>query len=236
MSEFNFSSFSTENAVSTSKPQLKPYNSYKVKYAGSRIERVQGKKDIDKVWDILKIRFEGEEGYYEESVFFLTEEDKQRPVYKNNEGHEYERPSRFENTMTLLIQLASVLNADAAKKFQANLGKCKSFNDVAKVFSTVLEKELNKELYIKLLGRNSNGAIYAALPSCCGLTRDGERFPINVFSNKDDFKWTAYELSKQAEYKNAKPTSMDSKTNMAVGASIDSTSGSEDEIDFESLL
>ena len=141
MSEFSFSSFSNVSAVSTSKSQLKPYNSYKVKYAGSKIEHVQGKKDVDKVWDILKIRFEGEEGYYEESVFFLNDNDKERPKYKNAEGHEYERPSRFENTMTLLIQLASVLNEESAKKFQSVLPKCRSFEDVANSFIKVLEKE-----------------------------------------------------------------------------------------------
>lgn len=234
MSEFNFGSFSTTSAVSTSKSQLKPYNTYKVKYAGAKVEHIAGKKDPSKVWDILKIRFEGEEGYYEESVFFLTPEDKNRPEYENREGHKYNKPSRFENTMMLLIQLITVLNEESAKKFQAILPKCKSFDDVATSFIKVLEKEQNKELYIKLLGRNNNGSVYAALPACCGL-KDDELFPVNVFSLKDDFKWTSYELQKQSEYQNAKPTKMESApaTDDIVGVP---TSGSEDEIDFEKLL
>lgn len=237
MSEFNFSSFSTESAVSTTKPQLKPYDSYKVKYAGSRVEHVNGKKDADKVWDILKIRFEGEKGYYEESVFFLNEEDKKRPTFKNKEGHDYERPSRFENTMTLLIQLATVLNPEAAKKFQGVLPKCKSFEDVANAFIKVLEKEQGKEIYIKLLGRNSNGTVYAALPNCCNLTKEGERYPVNVFSNEDNFNWSAYELQKQSEYKNAKPTPMSgNKGSEDVLNSIDSVQGGEDDFDINSLL
>jgi hypothetical protein len=237
MSEFNFGSFSTTSAVNTSKPQLKPYNSYKVKYAGSRIEHMNGKKDPEKVWDILKIRFEGEDGYYEESVFFLNDNDKERPKYKNAEGHEYERPSRFENTMTLLIQLATVLNPEAAKKFQAALPKCRSFEDVANVFIKVLEKEQNKELYIKLLGRTSNGAVYASLPSCCGLSKDGERFPINVFSQKDDFNWSAYELQKKNEYLNAKPTAMSSsKPSEDLTSSIDTATTDSSEFDIDSLL
>lgn len=237
MSEFNFGSFSTTSAVNTSKPQLKPYDSYKVKYAGASIQHTPGKKDPTKVWDILKIRFEGEDGYYEESVFFLNEEDKKRPVYKNAEGHEYERPSRFENTMTLLIQLATVLNPEAAKKFQATLPKCKSFEDVANVFIKVLEKEQNKELYIKLLGRTSNGAVYATLPACCGLNKEGERFPINVFSQKDDFNWSAYELQKQNEYRNAKPTTMKSNTTSNdVIPTADVVQEDSSDFDIESLL
>lgn len=234
MSEFSFGSFSTTSAVNTSKPQLKPYNSYKVKYSGSRIEHMNGKKDPDKIWDILKIRFEGEDGYYEESVFFLTEEDKTRPVYKNKEGHDYERPSRFENTMTLLIQLATILNPEAAKKFQAVLPKCKSFNDVASSFIKVLEKEQGKEIYIKLLGRTSNGSVYASLPSCCGLSKEGERFPINVFSNEDNFNWSSYELQKQSEYKNAKPTTMSSSTPSETNLSSAEEEG--DDFDINSLL
>lgn len=233
MEQFDYSSFSTTSAVNTSRPQLKPYNSYKVTYAGSRIDKIAGKKDPDKVWEILKIRFEGEEGYFEESVFFLNPEDKNRPVYKNAEGHEYSRPSRFENTMTMLIQLATILNPEAAKKFQGILPKCKSFEDVANSFITVLKKEENKELYIKLLGRNSNGSVYAALPACCGLDRNGVRFPINIFSLKDDFNWSSYELQKQSEYRNAKPTQMSSSS---LDNSIDSASEEEGEIDFDSLL
>lgn len=237
MSEFNFSSFSTESAVNTSKPQLKPFNSYKVKYAGSRVEHMNGKKDPDKVWDILKIRFEGESGYYEESVFFLNEEDKKRPIFQNREGHDYERPSRFENTMTLLIQLATVLNPDSAKKFQGILPKCKSFNDVATSFIKVLEKEQGKEIYIKLLGRNSNGTVYSALPSCCGLTKEGERFPINIFSNEDNFNWSAYELQKQSEYKNAKPTQMSNNSGSeSTLSSIDSVNEDGEDFDINSLL
>lgn len=237
MSEFNFGSFSTTSAVNTSKPQLKPYNSYKVKYAGASIQHTPGKKDPSKVWDILKVRFEGEDGYYEESVFFLNEEDKKRPVFKNAEGHEYERPSRFENTMTLLIQLATVLNPEAAKKFQATLPKCKSFEDVANVFIKVLEKEKDKELYIKLLGRTSNGAVYASLPACCGLSREGERFPINVFSLKDDFNWSSYELQKQTEYRNAKPTPVKSSTPTENAlSSIDSVQEDSSDFNLDELL
>ena len=238
MSEtFNFGSFSTTSAVNTSKPQLKPYNSYKVKYAGSRIEHVNGKKDPDKVWDILKIRFEGEAGYFEEPVFFLNEDDKKRPVYQNKDGHDYERPSRFENTMTMLIQLATILNPEAAKKFQGVLPKCKSFEDVANAFIKVLEKEQNKELYIKLLGRTSNGSVYASLPNCCGLTKEGERFPINIFSTEDNFNWSAYELQKQAEYKNAKPTTMGKNTGSEEALnSIDSVGEDNEDFDLNSLL
>jgi hypothetical protein len=101
----------------------------------------------------------------------------------------------------------------------------------------VLEKEQGKEIYIKLLGRNSNGTVYAALPSCCGLTKEGERFPINIFSNEDNFNWSAYELQKQSEYKNAKPTQMSNNSGSeSTLSSIDSVNEDGEDFDINSLL
>ena len=68
----------------------------------------------------------------------------------------------------------------------------------------------NVETKLKLVGRNNNGTIYAALPNACGLSKTGEVFPVNFIG--DNLFFTNYELTQQKNYQNAKPTNMDSNT------------------------
>lgn len=70
--ELNFN-LSAAPAVSTSKPRLKPYEIHRVKLADVKVETLKGKKDPDAVYEILKVRFENNDGYYEESIFFPKE-------------------------------------------------------------------------------------------------------------------------------------------------------------------
>ena len=73
----------------------------------------------------------------------------------------------------------------------------------------------------------------AALPKFVAINKQGERFCCDNFLG-DKLFFSAYEEGKRAEYLNAKPTTMPSE-NSDLG--IDSTpKGSEDEIDFESIL
>ncbi len=212
---FNLGSFSNATVVNTSKPQLKPYGSYKVKITDIKIETVT-KKDNSKSWETIKIYFEGEQGNYTHTIFFpnLTEgsEDVTRPKLTNDDGHEYERPSALENTMYLILQILTVINPVGADKFKKILPQAKDFKQLADVFIKLVNEKKSKEVWIKLIGRNSKGSIYATLPSCIGLNKADELFPINVISTEDNFNWSAYELDKQKEYLNAKPTTMKDTT------------------------
>ena len=76
--ELNFN-LSATPSVSTSKPRLKPYEIHRVKLAEAKVETLKGKKDPDAVYEILKVRFENNEGYYEESIFFPKEGDDKDP-------------------------------------------------------------------------------------------------------------------------------------------------------------
>lgn len=73
MSEFNFGSLATTQATSNVQQRLKPWNIYDVKFSGARIETIQGKKDPTQTYTILKVRFDGADGYYEESIFYPKE-------------------------------------------------------------------------------------------------------------------------------------------------------------------
>lgn len=233
MATLNFGTLNTTPAVSTTSHRLKPWDIYKVKFAGARVDHIQGKKDPSMTYDILKVRFEGEDGYFEESIFFPKEEDAIRPKATNREGHEYERPSNFERTMTFIAQVATVLNEAGFKKMQAASGKFKSFDDVCKAFVAVTDSAKGKETNLKLIGKtDKSGNVTAILPYFTGVNKDGELFVSDNFIG-DKLFFSTYEEQKKAEFMQAKPTDMQKVVTDTTNVS--STKGSEEDIDFSEL-
>lgn len=233
MSNFNFGSLAATQATSNVQPRLKPWGIYPVKFTGARKETIKGKKDPNAVYEILKVRFEGKEGYYEESIFYPKDGDDTRPTYKNKEGHEYQGASSFDRTMTFIAQVAEVLNPEGFKKMQAASSKFKSFDDVVTAFIKITDSVKNKETKLKLVGKVQDGNVVACLPKFVAINKNGEKFTCDNFIG-DNLFFSAYEESRKAEYLNAKPTNMD---NSAIVKEVDAKpEGSENDIDFDSLL
>lgn len=234
MSEFNFGSLATTQATSNVQQRLKPWGIYPVKFAGARKETIQGKKDPSATYEILKVRFDGEDGYYEESIFYPKDGDDQRPTYTSKDGHEYQGASSFDRTMTFIAQVAEVLNPEGFKKMQEASSKFKSFDDVVKAFITITDKVKGKETKLKLVGRTQNGNVVAALPKFVAVNKNGEKFTCDNFLG-DKLFFSAYEETKKAEYLNAKPTEM-SNSDSTMATNVDGVSGGSEDIDFEGIL
>lgn len=234
MSEFNFGSLATTQATSNVQQRLKPWGIYPVKFVGARKETINGKKDPNAVYDILKVRFEGEDGYYEESIFYPKAGDDQRPTYTSKDGHEYQGASPFDRTMTFIAQVAEVLNPEGFKKMQDASSKFRSFDDVVKAFITITDPVKGKETNLKLVGKTQNGSVVAGLPKFVAINKNGEKFTCDNFLG-DKLFFSAYEETKKAEYANAKPTDM-SAANSAIAANVDGISGGSEDIDFNALL
>lgn len=232
MDIFNFGSLATTQPTSSIQQHLKPWNIYKVKFVGARVETITGKKDPNATYTILKVRFEGEDGYYEESIFFPKEGDDKRPVYKNKDGHEYEGASPFERTMTFIAQVAEVLNPDGFKKMQAASSRFKSFNDVSNAFIKITDAVKGKETNLKLVGRTQNGNVVAGLPKFVAINKNGEKFTCDNFIG-DKLFFSAYEEGKKAEYENAKPTNID---DTAIAEGIDGTPKGSEDIDLDQFI
>lgn len=237
MSEFNFGSLATTQATSNVQQHLKPWSIYPVKFSGARKEVIQGKKDPNATYEILKVRFDGKDGYYEESIFYPKAGDEKRPVYTSKDGHEYEGASSFDRTMTFIAQVAEVLNPEGFKKMQAASVKFRSFDDVVTAFIKITDSVKGKETNLKLIGRNQkDGNVVASLPKFVAINKNGEKFTCDNFLG-DKLFFSAYEEKKKAEYANAKPTSMDSASNSITAQEVDGkVAGSEESIDFDSLL
>lgn len=231
MSEFNFGSLATTQATSNVQQRLKPWGIYPVKFTGARKETIQGRKDPNATYEILKVRFDGEDGYYEESIFYPKDGDDQRPTYTSKDGHEYQGASSFDRTMTFIAQVAEVLNPEGFKKMQEFSAKFRTFDDVVKTFIKVTDAAKGKETHLKLVGRTQNGSMVASLPKFVAVNKNGEKFTCDNFIG-DKLFFSAYEETKKAEYQSAKPTTMDS----VPANNVDTISAGSEDIDFESLL
>lgn len=228
----DFGSLAKTQAVSGSK-RLKPWGIYPVKFKGVEVRSINGKKDPSMTYKILTTKFEGESGYYNEDTFFPTEASAKRNTYTNKEGHEKEMPSGFEQTMTYIAQLAGVLNPEGFKKMQEVSSKFKSFDDVCKALKTILDPKVGTDCYIKIVGRNRDGHVQAALPNITALNKDGEVFTSDNFISlkQEILGFSEYEESQMKAVKEAKPTTMPSESKVDIPAH-----GSEDNDDFSDLL
>ena len=235
MSEFNFGSLATTQATSNVQQRLKPWGIYPVKFSGARKETIKGKKDPNAVYEILKVRFDGADGYYEESIFYPKDGDEKRPIYTSKDGHEYQGASSFDRTMTFIAQVAEVLNPEGFKKMQAASAKFRSFDDVVTAFIKITDSAKGKETNLKLVGRTQNGNVVASLPKFVAINKNGEKFTCDNFVG-DKLFFSAYEESKKSEYLNAKPTTMDSRENSTIAKEVDGKAAGSEDIDFESLL
>ena len=235
MSEFNFGSLATTQATSNVQQRLKPWGIYPVKFSGARKETIKGKKDPNAVYEILKGRFDGADGYYEESIFYPKDGDEKRPIRTSKEGHEYQGASSFDRTMTFIAQVAEVLNPEGFKKMQAASAKFRSFDDVVTAFIKITDSAKGKETNLKLVGRTQNGNVVASLPKFVAINKNGEKFTCDNFVG-DKLFFSAYAESKKAEYVSAKPTNMDSGENSTIAKEVDGKAAGSEDIDFESLL
>lgn len=213
--DFNFNSLATNNFSSNSGSHLRPYNIYKVNLTKIEKTELKGSKDPNAVYPIVALEFTGcgeDKGVFSTNLFIPTsEKDMERPTYQNNNGHDYQRPSRFENFQYTLMQIVHALNPDGEEKIKANASKIKTIDQFIDLIIKALKGKDKVETNLKLVGRNNNGTIYAALPNACGLNKSNEVFPVNFIG--DNLFFTNYELQQQKNYQNAKPTDMSQTEN-----------------------
>lgn len=224
---FEFGKLAETSFTSTASRSLKPYGIYEVSLKDISLKDIQGKKDPNAVYHTIHLEFEGEEGTYQENLFIpSTEEDAVRPTYKNPTGHDYQRPSRFENYQYTLMQIVEAINPSGAKKIKDNASKIKSIETFNDLIIKALTNKGDVKVNLKLVGRNVNGTVYAQLPSACGVNKAGEIFPTN-FIGKDLF-FSNYEQQQADALKNAKPTTMPASV-------LTNDTPETDDLDFDEL-
>lgn len=227
---FNFSNLGDQNFSSNAGAYLKPYDIYKVNLTKIEKSEIKGSKDPNAVYPVIILEFTGvdeNKGIFSTNLFIPnTEKDMERPTFKNSEGHEYNRPSSFENFQFTLMQIVHALNPTGEEKIKENGSKIKTIDQFVDLVIKALKGKENIVTNLKLVGRNYKGVIYAALPSACGLSNDGEIFPTNFIG--ENLYFNNYEVSQQKAYKNAKPTNMDKESDK-------NSDEPEEDLDLENL-
>lgn len=213
---FNFSNLGNSNFSSNAGAYLKPYDIYEVNLTKIEKTEIKGSKDPNAVYPVVALEFTscGENKATFTANLFIpaTEEDMTRPTFTNKEGHEFQRPSHFENFKYTLMQIVHALNPDGENKIKENGSKIKTVDQFIDLIIKALKGKETVKTNLKLVGRNNNGTIYATLPNACALTKaTNELYPTNFIGNNLFF--TNYERTQQKAYRNAKPTNMETVEN-----------------------
>lgn len=241
MAGFVFGPIDKVQATAGGNRRLRPWDIYEVKFVEAKYETFEGKKEENKgqIYEALTVRFENEDGYYEERIFNPGEKGNERFKNKTAEGHEYESASPMEKLRIFIAQMLTVLAPEKMPKMVELAPKVTSFKQLVEVFAKLLEGAKGKTTHLKLAGKtDKTNRIVPCLPKFAGVNKQGELFTADNFIG-DKLFFSPYEEGKQKEYRKAKPTDMEKKEN-PVEASVDdlpNTEAPQEEIDdFEGLL
>lgn len=234
MSEFNFSLSESQVSSKTSN-YFKPYTINEIDTI--KAEYTSGTSTSGREWKALMLTFSGKDGQHVERFFLAAndEEGMKRGVFDSSNGGKVETPSTYETLKQLAIHVLGIYAPAQFEKFKVYCTKVKNMQQFLDGFVKLVNDAPNHTTNLKVVGKNSNGTIYARLPKTCGIVKDkeghytSETYPINFLG--DNLTFTAYEMGEKNKLENAKPTNMDKEDPL----SVDTSKGSED-IDFDSLL
>lgn len=217
----NFGSFANTKPASTVS-YLKPYEIHEnVTIKSSKVN--EGTTKDGKPWKSLNITFGNDKGIYNHSIFYITsEKDFERGSYDMANGGKRQTPSKWESTRDTMASIGFAYFKEQFEKLQKAAAKAKSFDEIAILFKKMVDASVDKNpTNMKLVGRNSDGRVYAALPKCTGIAQAnsqeaadrnncevGEWYTWLVSPFGEDLSFSNYELGEAEKYKNAKPTQM----------------------------
>lgn len=211
MSNFSFAGLATASFSNDAPQYLKPYDIYQVNL--TKIERTElnGKDGVTK-YPIVALEFTGSgdvKGIFTQNIFIpVKDEDFER--HENPTSHK-PMPSRFDQFQYTLMQIVEAINPKGAQAIKDNASKLKTIDQFIELVQKALVSKSDVNVYLKLVGQNTNGTFYARLPNACLIGKDGNPAALN-FINADASKlyFSSYEMGQMKTYKDAKPTNMDS--------------------------
>lgn len=242
MAGFVFGPIDKVQATAGGNRRLRPWDIYEVKFVEAKYDTLKGTKEDnkDQVYEMLVVRFENEDGYYEERIFNPGEKGNERYENTSADGHKYYSASSMEKLRIFIAQMLTVLAPEGMKKMVEVAPKLQSFKQLCEVFAKLMEPAKGKTTHLKLSGKTDSktNRIVPVLPKFAGVNKAGELFTADNFIG-DKLFFSTYEEGKRKEYLAAKPTNMDA-VEPPVSASVDdlpNTEAPKEEIDdFEGLL
>jgi hypothetical protein len=225
---------------------LKPYDIYN-DVTIDAVEIKDGTSQNGNAWKSIVITFKNDQGIYNDSIFWLKDpKDTERGTYDMPNGGKRETPSAWERARDKMAAIGFTFFPENFAKLQEATSK-KSFKNIAEAFDFIgnnfvacARKAIGGvKTGMKLIGRNSNGTVYATLPSCTGMAQAnaktaasnnvevGEWYTWLVNPFGDNLSFSTYEMQAREKFLNAKPTEPDN---------LEIDTASSDDLDFESLL
>ena len=127
----NFSINSNESSISSKRnTRLAPFEIHTVTFDGAEIK--SGTSKAGNEFKLLQLTFSNKNGIAEMTIFWPDlERDGIREVRTAKDGHEYETPSRWEQTKTVISQTLETLSPEGFKKKQELSSKFKTFDEMA---------------------------------------------------------------------------------------------------------
>lgn len=194
---------------STAKPRLLGNEICTVKFDGCEIQDIKGVKDINALYQVLKLKFSNDRGTYEHTIFEPREEDFNRTEreYTTKTGtiEKIPQTSGVENMMLLFKHAIDSINPTIAKAIDEgtqNLG-AKDWNSLRKLVSQILDAGKGASLQIKLLRNNKGEATFPGY--FASITKEGKAYIRNNFIGKN-LSFTAYEAQRIQKELAATPT------------------------------
>lgn len=240
----------------TSKKGLRPYTINLVQLKSIETKEGKGKQDPTTTWKSLVLHFEGENGTYQESLFYPTENSTKRyeGKRKDSNGNEfpYVLPSAFEQLKGFMLHIITAVGGDKAKElFVTKASACKNTDQFMQLFQAVLSKYcMKKDFYLKLSGRKEKkknqqgimeetGNVFARIPDIGAVNNDGQFYIRDNFASleKDKLSFSTYEIQQQQDMEKRRPTAPIPAADSEEAKSIDSTEGKEvQDADFDAML
>ena len=194
------------SSQSTSKPRLAGNAIYNVKLESCAVQDIQGVKDPDKVYKVLKIRFSNDDGYYEHTVFEPKPEDFKRLdseiTNKNGNKEKIPQPSGVESMMLLFKHIIDAFVPEVAKQIDSGAKKLNapSWDALREMVVKILTIGKDKTSDIKLVTDNKGEAKFPSF--FCGLSKEGKPYVRNNFIG-GKLAFTPYEITRMKNEQSA---------------------------------
>lgn len=205
----NFSINSNESSISSKRnTRLSPFEIHTVTFDGAEIK--SGTSKAGNEFKLLQLNFSNKSGIAEITIFWPDlERDGIREVRTAKDGHEYETPSRWEQTKTVISQTLETLSPEGFKKMQELSSKFKTFDDMANVFVKLVNKCIGTEVDVKFNGYvNKQGYMQLTFPNIVGINKKGELFVSDNYIGHGNLGLSEYEMRRGKELAETKPTKM----------------------------
>lgn len=194
---------------STFRKQLEGNTIHTVKYEGTEITDIVGKKDPSQTYKVIKLKFGNEEGVYEHTVFEPKGDDFKRGetefTNKNGVKEKIPQPSNVESMMLLFKHAIDAVNPTVAKMIDEKTKSISAPNwdTLRSQVAKILDAGKGTTTRIKLVkDKEGNGKFPGFF---AGINREGATYIKNNFIG-DKVAFNAYEADKINKEASANPS------------------------------